>query len=252
MVPKPHYLIRINLITQTLLKALFLTLTLFYCEKSRWPSSWQEIVDFDNVSETPSRFAKAMRSVVVASPRAIALNVNYTTLSGVERKPTFIAPPRCDTQESEDLVSIAGGGVTFALPKNFMLLSVGDVKSRWKLPPFPDAAWGDVEGRLVAIRFGEAEILPDQLPEFANDIKDAYEAAVPQLVWISREHRGENKHFFLYHAFESESSRGRIFNIVLTASFDRRVFSITVSGPATQSESIVSGASVIEGSLKIQ
>lgn len=235
----------------------FRTVSAFYCEKYRWPSSWQELVDFhesrDEVDKMPLLAGFAEPNLV--SSRAIVLTLSYKNQAGVARTVTFIAPPSCGEAQQDPTareVSIAGGGIRFTLPEGFRLMKGADVKSYWKSPPYPDAAWVAEDGRLIAIRFGDVELAPGQTGEFLHDLTEAYEASVPSLQWRVREVQVIHDRTFARHEFENSSSKGRLVNVVLSSSFGGFLFAITATGPVDKTDGVLQAAGQIEDSLKVR
>jgi hypothetical protein len=127
-----------------------------------------------------------------------------------------------------------------------------DVKGYWKAPPYPDAAWMAEDGRLIAIRFGDVELSPDQTGDFLHDLTEAYEASVPSLQWRVREVQLIGDRTFLRHEFENSSSKGRLVNVVLSSSFGGFLFAITATGPVEQTAAVLEAAGAIEDSLKVR
>jgi hypothetical protein len=150
------------------------------------------------------------------------------------------------------VVSIAAGGVVFKLPKGFELMSTGDIKSRWKSPPYPDVAWSSAEGTILAIRFGDVEIKSEELMSVAEEMSEAYESSVPLLVWLAKESKVINGKHFLYLEFQSDSSNGLIANVVFTSSFDNRLFAISLTGPVAEVEALREVAKEIEQTLQVR
>jgi hypothetical protein len=234
-------------------KLVFSSASRFYCENLRWPNSWQELVAFERNDESSSEVLATFNEPTLASPRAILLTMSYKKEDGEVRSATFIAPPYCREASSDPrIVAIAGEGVLFRLPKGVTLMKGAEVKERWKAPPYPDAAWQGESGLLIAIRFGDVRLSAQETPQFLHDLSEAYEASVPSLVWRAREVRVLDDATVLRHAFENDSSKGRLANVVLSGSFDGFLFAITVVGSIDQVATVTETADEIESSLKVR
>jgi hypothetical protein len=122
----------------------------------------------------------------------------------------------------------------------------------WRAPPYPDAAWTADDGTLVAVRFGDIELETSEIASFLQDVTEAYQASVPSLVWHSQDVKKLGSTTMLRHEFENISSRGKLLNVVLSGSFDHRLFAITVTGPVERVESIEQAAQSIESTLKVR
>lgn len=238
---------------QALEKRLFKVVSDFYCAEYRWPSSWGELDQFLAGRGEGGEYLAEVSDAKIASPRAIVMTVDYTAKDTAQpRKVTFIAPPSCATSSDKELVSIAGGGVVFRLPDGFVLMKGAEVKARWKAPPYPDVAWSAADGGIIAIRFGEEGVKPSEVSDLGADLADAYRAAVPGLVWRSQDLSMAGSVPVVSSEFESDSSLGRIVNIVLSSSYDQRLFAITVTGPAEQAERIRSVGQAVRDTLVIR
>jgi hypothetical protein len=224
----------------------------FYCDHKRWPTTWAELLEFQRQRGADTSWVEQVKEPRVSSPRAIFMTFDYTGVDGSPRRATYIAPPRCGHESEKGLVAIAADGVVFRLPEGFALMPVKDVQSRWKAPPYPDAAWSAADGRVLAIRFGDAEIKPEELTQYAEDMAQAYESSVPALVWLSKGTKVIDGKPALYHEFQSASSSGQILNVVFSSVFDGRLFAVTITGPTERSDAVLDAARQIEQSLRIR
>ncbi len=224
----------------------------FYCDRKRWPLEWSELVEFQRQRGKAASWVEQVQEPRLSSPRAIFLSFEYTGVDQAPRRATYIAPPRCDQTSAKEIVSIAAEGVVFKLPDGFELMPVKDVQERWKEPPFPDAAWSAAEGRVLAIRFGEVEIKPEELPKYAEDMAEAYESSIPSLVWTFKDSKVIGGKPVLYHEFQSQALQGPTSNVVLSSVFDGRLFAITISGPTEYADAVVQAARQIERTLQIR
>lgn len=228
----------------------------FYCDRKRWPLEWGELVAFQRQRGEDASWIEQVQDPQVSSPRAIFLSFEYTGADKAPRRAMYIAPPRCGQtsgkESDEELVSIAADGVVFRLPDGFELMPVKHVQQRWKSPPFPDAAWSAADGRVLAIRFGDLELKPDELLLYAEDMAAAYESSVPSLVWTAKDSRAIGGKPALYHEFQSQASQGPILNVVFSSVFDGKLFAITITGPTEYSDSVVQAARQIEQTLQIR
>jgi hypothetical protein len=233
-------------------KAAFDVLSDYYCAQSRWPTAWTEIEEFQRSRGEDAVWLQAVKDPKISSPRAIFLTLSYTSAEGAQRRATYIAPPRCGKESKTGFVEIAAGGVVFKLPDGFELMSIKDVQQRWKAPPYPDAAWSASDGRVLAIRFGDVEIKPEELPQFAEDMAEAYESSIPSLVWTFKDSKTISGKPVLYHEFQSAASSGSIVNVVFSSAFDSRLFAITITGPTEKADAVLQAARQVEQSLQIR
>lgn len=227
----------------------------FYCARAGWPKDWDELVDFERARGSDVGVLETFEEPEFETPRAILLTLSYRKGDGAARKVTFIAPPSCGEgvkKSDTRAVSIAGGGVRFRLPERFRLMKGEAVKERWRAPPYPDAAWSSSDGRVIAVRFGDVELDRDDTVDFLADVSEAYQASVPTLAWIARDVISVQGAPMLRHEFENSSSRGVLRSVVLSGSFDHRLFAITVTGPAEVSESVTQAASEITDGLSVR
>lgn len=224
----------------------------YYCGAKRWPDSWEQVEQFQRSRGDDTAWMQVATNIQISSPRAIFLTLDYTDNQGQKRRATFIAPPSCGTEPPKELVSIAGEGVVFRLPDDFTLMSLSDIRQRWKKPPYPDAAWITPEDRILAIRFGELEMQEDELSQFAGEIAEAYELSIPSLAWTYKDIKRISGKSVLYHEFQSTTSRGAILNVVFSGVFDNRLFAITITGPTEDADGVIQIAHSIEQSLRIR
>jgi hypothetical protein len=246
----------------------------YYCRKGDWPTSWGELLAFaggelnqSNGATSDLEWLKLSTEPILASSRAIVLKVSYLTQSGVKRKASFIAPPRCDsgdepTEHELQKVSVAGGGVTFRLPKGYRLINPKELKDRWKAPPYPDAGWeGEGNGVVIALMFSEVEVSNGDLVGLSEEMAEAYESSFPTIIWSAREERVVGGRPYIYQAFQSaaitsanrdELANSAIESVILAGVFNRRLFSITVTAPNRGGDLVASVARIVEGSLKVR
>lgn len=239
---------------ESLEKRMFRVMSEYYCAHSAWPPQWDQFVEFAGDQGGDTKVYDTVKSPVIDSPRAIVLTLGYQREGGVRRKVTFIAPPSCSKDENKDKqrVSIVGGRVGFVLPDGFSLMKGEPVKEYWKKPPRPDAAWQAANGVVIAIRFGDVSVQPEELLSFSDSITEAYDTSVPGLVWRQREPLTSHEPVLLRHEFESDSSRGRLLNFVISTSFDGRLLAITIVGVVEEAESIEQAAERLLGSLEVR
>jgi len=224
----------------------------FYCSNKRWPVSWVEVEDFQRSRGREVVWLEAVEDPKLSSSRAIFFTLKYVSAEAKPRRATYIAPPHCGKDSVKGIVSIAAEGVVFELPAGFELLPAKEVQKRWKAPPYPDAAWGTSDGKVLAIRFGDLQIKPDELPQFAKDMAEAYEASIPSLVWTFKDSKNIGGKPVLYHEFKSTASTGPLINVVFSGVFDRHLFAITLTGPMDGAAGVVQAARQVESSLKIR
>jgi hypothetical protein len=233
-------------------KAAFDVLSDYYCSQKGWPKEWAEVEDFQKGRGQDAAWLQSVKAPQIASPRAIFLTLSYTSAEGARRRATYIAPPRCGKESESGVVEIAAEGVVFKLPSGFELMPARVVQQRWKAPPYPDAAWSSEDGRLLAIRFGDVELKPEELPQFSEDMAEAYESSIPSLVWTFKDSKTISNKPVLYHEFQSAASSGPIVNVVFSGVFDGRLFAITITGPTEKADAVVQAARQVEQSLQIR
>lgn len=237
---------------ETVEKQIFEVLSSYYCDRGGWPGDWDDLRTFQAARRADASFMDLVKNASLESNRAIVVTLTYDNEAGAQRKVSFIAPPSCQAIQDKGLVSIAGGRISFRLLEGTTLMSGQKMKEYWRNPPFPDAAWkggGDV---VIALRFGDVEVAPSELGAFAQSIAEAYEASVPSLVWIQKRDSSDAPLKVLEHEFESDSSRGRIVNYVLSTSFDNRLLAITVLGPAANAQDVERAATAVRSTLIIR
>ena len=224
----------------------------YYCARLVWPASWADVQEFERGRDRDPSWLAQAKDVTLASPRAILMSFNFTDQEGTPKKATYIAPPRCGKATEKGVVSIAADGVVFTLPDGFELMPGKDIKQRWRSGPYPDAAWSSEDGCLLAVRFGDVEIKPEELAQFSEDMAQAYESSVPSLIWTAKESRKISDKNMLYHEFQNTTSTGQMLNAVLSGVFDGRLFAITVSGPSDKGDAVLKAARSVERTLKIR
>ena len=233
-------------------------LSLFYCEKKRWPSSWEEFTSWAAATPSPqvSKPGASPRdnfnNVKLTSPRAILLTVNYVDQGNTERLVSYIAPPVCRETTEPRVVTIAGERVSFVLPENFTVLGAAGIQERWKNGAYPDVVWEDAaQGIVLAVRFGEVEVAPEGLAKFSRSLERVLTKSVPKISWITKRVKSGGEQPRLIHEFESDSSRGRLVTVGMSFSFDNRLLSVNVVGPADKRAQVESMAEAVRGSLRL-
>lgn len=230
----------------------FKAMSSFYCEYKRWPENWQEFQEFVTSVGLGETVGADFPSASLESPRAIITTLDYQNMLGSPRKVSFIAPPQCEKAKDPEQVVMCGGRVTFRLPQGFSLMGGVAVKERWRAPPYPDAAWrGQSGGYIIAFRFGEVLVDRGAIADFKETLEAAYETSIPGLKWVQREVVEQNNLPLLLHEFESNSSRGRLATIVLSASFDGKLLSINVVGPVEGRSKVEELARLVTTSLRL-
>jgi hypothetical protein len=230
----------------------FREMSAFYCVHKRWPQSWSEFADgFKELA-----WVKEFQQAELTTPRAIASLVRFRDASGAAKNVAFIAPPKCAPELSANdsrSVSIAAGRVSLMVPHGFLILKGSDIQTRWGRAPYPDVAWEDPISRVVvALRFGEIDLAPQGLEDLKPELEAAYQESVPGLVWLSRAFRKDDGPVRLVHHFESDSSRGRLSTMAFTFSFDGKLLTLTVVGPAEQRAAVEQVAVAVRSTLRLQ
>lgn len=230
----------------------FREMSAFYCEHKRWPQSWSEFAKGHN----EVAWVKEFQQAELSTPRAIVSMVRYRDAKGAAKNVAFIAPPRCApelTPTDPRQVSIAGGRVSFMVPHGFAVLKSSDIQTRWGRAPFPDVAWEDSVSRVVvALRFADLDLAPTDLEQLKPELEAAYEESVPGIVWISRAFRSDDGPQRLVHHFESESSRGKLNTMAFTFSFDSKLLTLSIVGPAEQRAAVQQVAVAVRSTLRLQ
>lgn len=230
----------------------FKEMSAFYCSHKRWPQTWGEFAGQFKQAEWIERFQSAELTV----PRAIVSTVRYQGQGGAVNNVAFIAPPTCGSDSSPAdprAISIAGGRVLLLVPHGFSLLQASDIQARWGGAPYPDVAWEDaVSGVIVALRFGELDLAPTALEGLKPELEAAYQESVPGVGWLARAYRVDDGPARLVHHFESDSSRGRLSTMAFTFSFDSKLLTLTVVGPAEQRAAVQQVAVAVRSTLRLQ
>ena len=230
---------------------MFSVMSRYYCEHKSWPATLEQLEAFDqSVNEAPIDI-RTFKNPTLEASRAVVLTLGYDNELGVRRKISFIAPPRCDDEKTDGEISIAAGRIRFEVPTGFALMGGEAVKQRWRAAPFPDAAWRDERGILIAIRFGDVEVQPAELVSLDASLTEAYESSVPSLVWVRKGPREVEGRVLLEHAFESDSSTGKLVNFVVSTSFDGKLLAITMTGNSQDVDRVDAIVQKVETSLRI-
>lgn len=234
-------------------KIVFDAMSSFYCAQKRWPSSWDDLAQFEGLSTEAHSALGEMLTPDLSSPRAILLVVRYKNAQGLDRRVVYIAPPECDGETDADRISMAGGRVSFARLPGFTQLDGAAVKAKWKDGPYPDVAWQDASrGIFVTVRFGEVPITPQELPALKEELEAAYESSLKSLTWIERSVAADEEPPKLVHILSSESPSGATISYTMSMSFDDRLLTISVSGPADREKGIEQVAGTLRRSLRFR
>lgn len=234
-------------------KVVFNAISSFYCDQKRWPKSWDELIHFEGLSPEGHHAVGEMLTPEISSPRAILLVVRYKNAQGIDRKVVYIAPPECAGMKESSRVSMAGGRVSFARLPGMEQLDGAAVKAKWKEGPYPDVAWQDAaQGIFVTVRFGEVSVEPADLPILKEELEAAYQSSVPSLTWIERSVAADEEPPKLVHILSSESASGTTISYTMSMSFDGRLLTISISGPADREKAIEKVATSLRRSLRLQ
>jgi hypothetical protein len=234
-------------------KIVFNAMTSFYCAEKRWPTSWDELVQFEGLSTEAHSAVGEMLTPDLSSPRAILLVVRYKNAQGLDRRVVYIAPPECDGDADPERISMSGGRVSFDRPSGFTQLDGTAVKAKWKDGPYPDVAWQDASrGIVVTVRFGEVSITPQELPALKEELEAAYESSLKNLTWIERSVAADEEPPKLVHILSSDSPSGSTISYTMSMSFDDRLLTISVSGPAEREKGIEQVANSLRRSLRLK
>ena len=230
----------------------FKSISSFYCEYKRWPNDWIEFKDYLVSVGQGDTIGEDYPNATLESPRAVLATLNYEHIIGSPKKVSFIAPPQCEGVGDPRDVLMCGSRVGFRLPSGFSVMGGVAIKERWRVPPFPDAAWRSKSGGyVIAFRFGEVLVEPVGIPEFKQTLEAAYETSIPSLKWLVREVVEQNGRTFLAHEFESDSSRGRLVTVIISTSFDGKLLTINVVGPVEGRVQVEDYAREVTNSLRL-
>ncbi len=148
---------------------------------------------------------------------------------------------------------MAGGRVTFDRLSGFTQLDGAAVKSKWMDGPYPDVAWQDVSrGIFVTVRFGDVPITPQELADLKEDLEAAYETSLKNLTWIERSVAADEEPPKLVHILLSDSPSGSTISYTMSMSFDDRLLTVSVSGPAERDKGIEQVAGTLRHSLRLR
>ncbi len=234
-------------------KVVFDAMSSFYCDQKRWPASWDELIHFEGLSPEGHHAVGEMLTPEISSPRSILLVVRYKNAQGIDRKVVYIAPPECEGTKDSTRVSMAGGRVSFARLQGFEQLNGAAVKAKWKEGPYPDVAWRDAsQGIFMTVRFGEVSVEPSDLPILKEELEAAYESSVPSLTWIERSVAADEEPPKLVHVLSSETASGTTVSYTMSMSFDGRLLTISISGPADREKAIEKVATSVRRSLRLR
>ena len=231
----------------------FKSISAFYCEYKRWPNDWQEFKEYLNSTGQGDTLGEDYPNATLESSRAVLVTLNYENIIGSPRKVSFIAPPQCEGIGEPGEVSMCGSRVAFRLPQGFSVMGGVAIKERWRVPPYPDAAWRSKSGGyVIAFRFGEVNVEPSAIPEFKQTLEAAYETSIPGIKWLVREVVEQNGRTFLAHEFESDSTRGKLTTVLISTSFDNRLLTINVVGPSEGRSQVEEYARAVTNSLRLR
>ena len=234
-------------------KTVFNAVSSFYCSEKRWPKTWDELIHYEGLSTEAHHAVGEMLSPDLSSPRALLLVVRYKNMQGIDRKVTYIAPPECENTKNSARVSMVGGRVTFRKVEGFEPLKAADIKAKWKDGPYPDAAWRDETGAiLITVSFGEVAVAPEDLGVLKEELEAAYESSVPGVTWIEKSLAAGEEPPKLIHILSSETPSGRSLSDSMSMSFDGRLLTLSVSGPASRQKEVEQVGNSLRHSLKLR
>lgn len=233
-------------------KVVFDVVTSFYCSEKRWPANWDEVIQYDGLSDEGHHAVGEMISPQLSSPRALLLVVRYKNMQGIDRKVTYIAPPECG-EIDPSFVSMVGGRVTFKRPNGFEALKGAEIKAKWKDGPYPDVAWQDESKSVfITISFGEVSVEPSDLESLKGELEGAYEGSLPGLVWIEKSLASDEEPPKLIHMMSSGAPGGRSLSYTMSMSFDGRLLTMSVLGPASLQKEVEEVGNSLRRSLKLR
>lgn len=221
----------------------FDVLTQYYCEQKDWPETLDAVRGWARdkaVIHELDTYVDAKTS----SPRKILFTIDYLPDEASQERRTvaFIAPPRCDAEQKEidpAHVSMAGGGITFTLSPEFAPLDADQMRERWGDGPYPDVAWESAQGKLlVSARFGEVDASSDHLKALQAPLEAAYAQSAKGFTWKVRKFGKINETPWIRLAYESDSTKGRLFNTSLTTTFKGKLFTLSFTSPANKEKEL--------------
>jgi len=234
-------------------KTVFTAVSSFYCSERRWPKTWDELIHYEGLSTEAHHAVGEMIAPDLSSPRALLLVVRYKNMQGIDRKVTYIAPPECEGSKDAAYVSMVGGRVTFKKIPGFEPLKGVEIKAKWKDGPYPDAAWRDESGAvLITVSFGEVPVEPADLGGLKEELEAAYESSVPGVTWIERSLARDEEPPKLIHMLSSDTSSGRSLSYSMSMSFDTRLLTLSVSGPASRQKEVEEVGNSLRHSVRLR
>ncbi len=233
-------------------KIVFDAVTSFYCSERRWPADWDELIHYDGLSDEGHHAVGEMISPQLSNPRALLLVVRYKNMQGIDRKVTYIAPPECG-ESDPTVVSMMGGRVTFRRPDGFEALKGAEIKAKWKNGPYPDVAWQDPSKSVfVTISFGEVSVESSDLESLKGELEGAYEGSLPGLVWIEKSLASDEEPPKLIHMMSSGPVEAKSLSYTMSMSFDGRLLTISVLGPASRQKDVEEVGNSLRRSLTLR
>jgi hypothetical protein len=211
------------------------------------------LIHYEGLSAEAHHAVGEMLSPDLASPRALLLVVRYKNMQGIDRKVTYIAPPECGSSKDSARVSMIGGRVSFKKVRGFEPLKAAEIKAKWKDGPYPDAAWRDETGAiLITVSFGEVPVESSDLEVLKEELEAAYESSVPGVTWIEKNLAAGEEPPKLIHILSSDTPSGRSLSYSMSMSFDGRLLTISVSGPASRQREVEEVGNSVRHSLKLR
>lgn len=233
-------------------KTVFGAVSSFYCSEKRWPATWDELIAYDQLSDEGHHAVGEMISPQLSSPRALLLVVRYKNMQGIDRKVTYIAPPQCG-EVDPSLVSMVGERVRFKRPVGFEPLKGAEIKAKWKDGPYPDVAWQDPSKSVfITISFGEVAVESSDLESLKGELEAAYEGSLPGLVWIEKTLASDEEPPKLIHMLSSGPATGTSLSYTMAMSFDGRLLTVGVLGPASRQKEVEEVGNSLRRSLALR
>jgi hypothetical protein len=143
--------------------------------------------------------------------------------------------------------------VRFKRPQGFEPLKGNEIKAKWKDGPYPDVAWQDpTKSIFITVSFGEVAVEPSDLESLKGELEAAYEGSLPGLVWIEKSLAGDEEPPKLIHMISSGAAGGKSLSYTMSMSFDGRLLTIGVLGPASRQKEVEEIGNSLRRSLKLR
>lgn len=142
-------------------------------------------------------------------------------------QPQLLASPATAATER---VALAGGRVSFVLPAGFTALTPREIALKFPGNNPPQHVYGnDPRSVSVAFTFPQAQLAPEQLPEFKDFMQTFLEQMVPGLKWITRDFVVINSVRWVRLELISRAVDTNIHNDIYFTSFDGKLLGLNLN-----------------------